>query len=32
MKKTEFKFIEKENIIAEKINRRFAMLGFCGLV
>ena len=32
MKKSESKFIEKEKIVAEKLNGRFAMLGFIALV
>ena len=32
MKNTEPKVIEKEKIIAEKLNGRFAMLGFIALV
>ena len=32
MKNTESKIIEKEKIIAEKLNGRFAMIGFIALV
>ena len=32
MKKTEQKNVEKENLVAEKLNGRFAMLGFIALV
>ena len=32
MKKTESKIVEKEKIVAEKINGRFAMIGFIALV
>ena len=32
MKKNEPKIIEKEKIIAEKLNGRFAMLGFIALI
>ena len=32
MKITEQKVVEKEKIIAEKLNGRFAMLGFIALV
>ena len=32
MKDTETKIIEKEKIVAEKLNGRFAMLGFVALV
>ena len=32
MKKTESKIIEKEKIVAEKLNGRFAMLGFIALI
>ncbi|MBO8232557.1 high light inducible protein [Prochlorococcus marinus str. MU1402] len=32
MKNSETKVIEKEKIIAEKLNGRFAMLGFIALV
>ena len=32
MTKTETKTVEKEKIIAEKINGRFAMIGFIALV
>ena len=32
MKNNESKIIEKEKIIAEKINGRFAMIGFIALV
>ena len=32
MKNTEPKIIEKEKIVAEKLNGRFAMLGFIALI
>ena len=32
MTKTETKTVEKEKIIAEKLNGRFAMIGFIALV
>ena len=32
MKSTEPKIIEKEKIVAEKLNGRFAMLGFVALI
>ena len=32
MKNTESKIVEKEKIIAEKLNGRFAMIGFIALV
>ena len=32
MKKTEQKIVEKEKLVAEKLNGRFAMLGFIALV
>ncbi len=32
MKNTESKIVEKEKIVAEKINGRFAMIGFIALV
>ena len=32
MKNTEPKSVEKEKVLAEKINGRFAMLGFIALV
>ena len=32
MKKTEPKVVEKEKIVAEKLNGRFAMLGLVALV
>ena len=32
MNKTEPKIVEKEKIVAEKLNGRFAMLGFIALV
>ena len=32
MTKTETKTVEKEKIIAEKLNGRFAMMGFIALV
>ena len=32
MKNTETKVVEKEKILAEKLNGRFAMLGFVALV
>ena len=32
MKNTESKIIEKEKIVAEKLNGRFAMVGFVALV
>ena len=32
MKNTETKVVEKEKIVAEKLNGRFAMLGFVALV
>ena len=32
MKNTESKIVEKEKIVAEKLNGRFAMLGFIALV
>ena len=32
MKNTEPKSVEKEKILAEKINGRFAMLGFIALI
>ena len=32
MKKSESKIVEQEKIIAEKLNGRFAMLGFIALV
>ena len=32
MKNTEPKFVEKEKIVAEKLNGRAAMLGFIALV
>ena len=32
MKNKELKMVEKENIVAEKLNGRFAMLGFVALV
>ena len=32
MKNTESKIIEKEKIIAEKLNGRFAMVGFVALL
>ena len=32
MKNSETKIIEKEKIIAEKLNGRFAMLGFIALI
>ncbi|MCR8538974.1 MAG: high light inducible protein [Prochlorococcus marinus CUG1439] len=32
MKNTEPKTIEKEKVVAEKLNGRFAMLGFIALV
>ena len=32
MKKTDSKLVEKEKIVAEKLNGRFAMLGFIALI
>ena len=32
MKKTETKILETEKIVAEKLNGRFAMIGFIALV
>ena len=32
MKNTESKIVEKEKIVAEKLNGRFAMIGFIALV
>ena len=32
MKNSESKLVEKEKIIAEKLNGRFAMLGFIALI
>jgi len=32
MKNTETKLVEKEKIIAERLNGRFAMMGFVALV
>ena len=32
MKKAESKIVEKEKVIAEKLNGRFAMLGFIALI
>ena len=32
MKNTETKVLEKEKIVAEKLNGRFAMIGFVALV
>ena len=32
MENSETKFIEKEKIVAEKLNGRFAMIGFVALV
>ena len=32
MKKTESKIVEKEKIVAEQLNGRFAMLGFVALL
>ena len=32
MKNSESKIIEKEKIVAEKLNGRFAMLGFIALI
>ena len=32
MKNTDSKIVEKEKIIAEKLNGRFAMIGFIALV
>ena len=32
MKNTEPKLVEKEKLVAEKLNGRFAMLGFVALV
>ena len=32
MKNTEPKLVEKEKIVAEKLNGRFAMIGFIALV
>ena len=32
MKNTESKIVEKEKIVAEKLNGRFAMLGFIALL
>tara|TARA_B100002051_G_scaffold270635_1_gene303922 strand:+ start:650 stop:790 length:141 start_codon:yes stop_codon:yes gene_type:complete len=32
MQNTESKIVEKEKVIAEKLNGRFAMLGFVALV
>ena len=32
MKNTESKIVEKEKIVAEKLNGRFAMIGFVALV
>ena len=32
MKNTESKIVEKEKIIAEKLNGRFAMIGFVALL
>ena len=32
MKNTEPKLVEKEKLVAEKLNGRFAMLGFIALV
>ena len=32
MKKSETKIVEQEKIIAEKLNGRFAMLGFIALI
>ena len=32
MKNTQPKIVEKEKIVAEKLNGRFAMIGFIGLV
>ena len=32
MNKTDTKIVEKEKVIAEKLNGRFAMLGFIALI
>tara|TARA_B100000212_G_C27035673_1_gene389320 strand:+ start:320 stop:460 length:141 start_codon:yes stop_codon:yes gene_type:complete len=32
MEKTNFKTVEKEKIVAERLNGRFAMMGFIALV
>jgi len=32
MKKPETKLVEKEKVVAEKLNGRFAMMGFIALV
>ena len=32
MKNTETKIVEKEKIVAEKLNGRFAMIGFIALI
>ena len=32
MGKTDTKFVEKEKIVAEKLNGRFAMIGFIALL
>ena len=32
MKNTEKKIVEKEKIVAEKLNGRFAMIGFIALI
>ena len=32
MKNNETKFVEKEKIVAERLNGRFAMMGFLALV
>ena len=32
MKNNELKIVEKEKIVAEKLNGRFAMLGFVALI